>query len=60
MVNKDRALAHSSGSPLALTSRDKECGNRRRMEMVGKVNGVRIRCLKESIEYQISFSIKIK
>ena len=40
MVHEDRSLAHSNGSPHALTSKERGRGNRKRMDMSGKVSGV--------------------
>ena len=42
MVHADRTLAHSIGSPLALSSKEGGCGSRKRMDMLGKVSGVGI------------------
>ena len=33
MVHADRALAHSTGSPHALTSKERGCGIRKRMDV---------------------------
>ena len=40
MVHEDRSLAHSNGSPHALTSKERGRGNRKRMDMSGKVSEV--------------------